>query len=116
MKNLQEVFANIKELQKEQKVIREAYRNVLANSASYQEITEELKTLKEKKKQLEQGFQDDMRADFNKLDDLKKDIESSQEMLSDLAFNNLVKGEKVEVIDEYENKYEPRFVVRFKKV
>jgi hypothetical protein len=116
MKNLQEVFVAIKELQKEQKVIRDAYRNVLANSSAYQELIDELKTLKEKKKQMEQGFQDDMRADFTKLDGIKQDIESNQEMLSDLAFNNLVKGEKVEVVDEYENKYEPRFVVRFKKI
>jgi len=116
MKNLQEVFVAIKELQKEQKVIKEAYRNVLSNSYPYQELIDELKVLKEKKKKMEQGFQDDMRADFTKLDSIKQDIESSQEILSDLAFNDLVKGEKVEVKDEYDNKYEPRFVVRFKKI
>lgn len=116
MKNLQEVFVSIKELQKEQKIIREAYRNVLSNSYPYQEIIDELKVLKEKKKQMEQGFQDEMRADFTKLDSIKQDIESSQEILSDLAFNNLVKGEKVEVVDEYDNKYEPRFLVKFKKI
>ncbi len=116
MKNLQEVFVAIKDLQKEQKVIREAYRNVLANSGPYQELVDELKVLREKKKQMEQGFQNDMRADFTKLDSLKQEVEANQEMLSDLAFNTLVKGGKVEVVDEYENKYEPRFVVKFKKI
>jgi hypothetical protein len=47
---------------------------------------------------------------------MKADAETDQEMLSDLALNTLVKGETVQVTDEFENKYEPVFVVKFRRV
>jgi hypothetical protein len=38
------------------------------------------------------------------------------ELLADLALNQLVSGETVEIVDENDQKYEPIFSVRFKKV
>jgi len=112
----QEIFNRIKEKQKEQKVLKEVYRNLQSNSRPYQDVVEELKALKEKKKQLEESFRSEMKAELTQLDGLKTDIASDREMLSDIALNHLVKGEKIDITDEYNNKYEPLFVVRFKKI
>jgi hypothetical protein len=54
MVNVQEIFSKIKEKQKEQKTIKQMYRDVLTNSQEYQNILEELDSLKIKKKKLEE--------------------------------------------------------------
>ena len=77
---------------------------------------EKLKKLKERKKQIEEIIKNEFSAEFNKLDALKLDIETDNQLLSDIAFNQLVKGQAVEVMDEGDNKYEPIFKVKFKKV
>ncbi len=101
---------------KKQKEIRTAYKEALANSADYGKIVEDIKTLREKKKQIEIDTRRDFSSEFNELETLKADAETDQEMLSDLALNTLVKGETVQVTDEYENKYEPVFGVKFRRV
>lgn len=112
----QEVFNRIKDKQREQKILRETYRNLQTNSTAYQEVIEELKILKDKKKKIEDGFKAEMKTELAQLDGLKSDIASDREMLSDIALTQLIKGEKVGVTDEYNNKYEPMFTVRFKKI
>ena len=115
MAQLQEIFDRIKEQKKEQRLLRESYKNTLANSASYQNTLEELDRLKEKKRNKEESVQAEMKSDFEKLDRLKLDIASDNEMMSDLAMNQLMSGKTVEITDEYGNRYEPRFSVKFKK-
>lgn len=60
MKDVQEIFDKIKEKQKEQKIIRQIYRNVLTNSREYQEILGELDELKTKKKRVEEALKIDL--------------------------------------------------------
>ncbi len=115
MSSLQEVFDRIQKTKKEQKEIKQAYRDALDNNAEFRRISEELKTLKLQKKQIETDAKREFSGEFTKLEDLKIDLDSDQEMLSDLALNQLVKGETVEITDEYEAKYEPVFSVKFKK-
>ncbi len=116
MPNLQEVFDRIKESKREQKIIKDAYRDSLENNGEYVEIVEKIRVLKERKRSLEDDAKADLGSSAAKLDQLKLDILMDNEVLSDLAFNSLVKGERVEVIDEYENKYEPFINVKFKKI
>lgn len=92
------------------------HRDALANSHSHQEVVEELNTLKEKKKKIEEAIKDDFRAEFDKLDTLKSDLENDKMLLADAAITQLMKGETVEIVDQYDNKYEPVFSVRFKKL
>ena len=116
MANLQEIYERIKQNKAEQKIIRDAYKSELANCAEYQEIKDALDELKEKKKQIENGFKQEMAKDFEKLESLKLDIETDNEMMSDLALNSMMKGETVAIEDEFGQKYEPVFRVRFQKV
>jgi len=115
MQNLQEVFTRIQQTRKKQKDIRSSYKEALMNSAEYQEILEKMKTMRERKKQIEGTIRGEFSSEFTKLDDMKVDLESDNVLMSDIAMSKLMKGETVEVEDEYQNKYEPIFLVKFKK-
>jgi len=116
MANLQEVFNRLEKAKKEQKDIKAMYRDALKNSSSYQETLEEIKSFKEKKKKIEDGIKDDFVKEFDKLEIIKNEIETDKMLLSDAALSQYLKGENVEIIDEYNNRYEPIFTVRFKKI
>lgn len=113
--NLQQSFDKLQKIKKEQKELRQAYRDSLLNNERYNKVLADIKVLREKKKEIEQGVRAEFSREMTKLDDLKIDWESENEVLSDIALNTLLKGEQVEVSDEYENKYEPIFSVKFKK-
>lgn len=115
MQQLQIIFTRIGETKKKMRDIRAAYKDALATSAEYKEVTDKIKTLREKKKQLEYAHKQSFASELAKLDDLKIDLASDMELLSDAAMTQLMKGETVEVEDEYGNKYDPAFKVNFKK-
>lgn len=116
MKNLQDIFNEIKSKQKQQKEISQIYRDALVCSEKYQEVKEKLNILKEKKKAIEQAIKDDFSSELTKLEDLKLDLKTDKEMLSDIALTNLMKGQTVQVTDSDNNEYEPTFSVNFKKI
>ncbi len=116
MKKLQEVFNRIQQSKKSQKDIRSQYKDALDNNQEYQIIKEKLERLKEEKKAIEMTIQSQMGNAWTALENLKEDIKSDQELLSDIAVTQLMEGESVEVTDENENEYEPQFSVRFKKI
>ena len=115
MSKIQEVFNRIQEAKQEQKKIRDMYKDALANSAEYQEVSEKLKEFKQKKKELEDKIKQDFHKEFEKLETLKADIENDQQVLSDLALSKVSQGEKIEVADQNNVQYEPVFSVKFKK-
>lgn len=115
MTNIQEIFTRINETKKKQKDIRSAYKEALDTSLEYKEINDKLKTFREKKKQIEGAIKQQFSSEITKLEDYAIDLASDHELLSDAALTKLMKGETVEVQDEYENKYEPLFSVKFKK-
>lgn len=115
MQNIQEVFIKIREMKKEQKELRDMYKDALAQADKYDEIVEEIQTLREKKKQIEARIQQQLGRAYEKMEDLKREMDQEKEMLNDIAISTLMKGDTVEVKDEFENAYEPSFSVKFKK-
>lgn len=115
MANVQEIFDRIKKAKQEQRTINEAYKDALNNSYKHQNILEECKTLKAQKKQIEEGVRKELSSEFAKIDKLKEEIEKDNQLLSDTALSELIKGKEVEIFDENENQYVPVFSVRFKK-
>lgn len=91
------------------------YKSALDNNLEYQRVLEDMKELKEKKKSLEESAQAELGRQFDRLEELKQNIKTSKEMLSDIAITTLMDGKKVEVKDQYNNLYEPRYNVTFKK-
>ncbi|KKQ13550.1 MAG: hypothetical protein US25_C0038G0003 [Candidatus Moranbacteria bacterium GW2011_GWE1_36_7] len=115
MQNIQEVFNHIREMKKEQKDLRDMYKDALVQADEYEEIVEEIKVLREKKQAIEARIQLQLGRAYEKLEDLKHDVETEKEMMNDIALSTLMKGETVVVKDEWDNEYEPAWKVAFKK-
>lgn len=115
MQNIQEVFNRIREIKKEQKDLRDMYKDALVQADDYEEIVEEIKTLREKKQAIEARIQLQLGRAYEKLEDLKLEVETEKEMMNDIALSTLMKGETVVVKDEFDNDYEPNWKVAFKK-
>ena len=115
MVNPQEIFNRIQKTKKEQKEIKSMFKDALDNSKSYQEAVEDLRNARDKKKKIEDEIKMDFSSELDKLDTIKVDLENDNMLLSDATLVKLTKGEPIEIIDEYEQKYEPVFSVKFKK-
>lgn len=115
MKSLDEVFAKIQQVKHDQRELRKAYKEALERTPNYKSSVEDLTALREKKKKIEAQVREEFSKEFDKLESLKLDLEEHNMMLTDIALSKLMKGEHVEVKDEYNSVYEPMFVVRFKK-
>lgn len=116
MKSLQSIFDETQQIKKQQKELNKIYRESLNSSFRYQEILEKLDKLKTEKKQIEENAKNDMGSDYTKLERLKEEVKDNRTMMADVAINHLMKGQVIEISDEYNNQYEPRFSVTFKKI
>lgn len=114
MQDLQEIYNRMQQKKQEQREITSVYRDVLAGRGDYQEITKQIKELREKKKHIELQVMAESK-DFKRIDILKASIEGDAGMLADAALAKLLKGEHPKVTDQRNNTYEPRFSVKFKK-
>lgn len=115
MQNIQEVFNHIREMKKEQKDLRDMYKDALVQADEYEEIVEQIKVLREKKKEIETRIQGQLGRAYEKFEDLKREVDMQKEMMNDIALSTLMKGETVVVKDEFDNDYEPNWKVAFKK-
>lgn len=114
-KSAQEIFIQIQELKKQQKDIRKMITDARTGSPQFQEVKAELDALRQKKKTIDVGIMREFERELTKLDDLKIDIESEQEELSDMALTQIMKGEIVKVHDAYNNSYDVVVKLNFKK-
>ena len=115
MENLQDVFNRIQEQTKEQRIMKEAYRETLESNTEYQELLEKLQGLKDRKKQIESMVSEQLADQTEKIERIKKNISSDRQILADIALSTYIKGEQVEVIGPKNEAYEPQFSVRFRK-
>ncbi len=115
MQDIQEVFNRLRDNKRKQKELKEIYKDALKNSLEYQNTLTSLKALREKKKQIEGAIQSGMASEFAELDRLAADAAADILLLSDAALTKMMKGERVEVQDEFNNVYDPVFTVKFKK-
>ena len=115
MQNLQEIFNRVQKKKKEIKEIKAMYKDGLKAEAKYKDIVEEIKVLKDKKKQIETNVQVDMGEAYDKMETMQSDVNADLQMLSDIAMTTLMDGKTGEVVDEYNNRYEPEFKVNLRK-
>lgn len=114
MNQLEEVYKSLEANKKKRREIAKMYKDELVNNQRHQEISEQLKELREEKKSIENQIKSGTK-DFQELDDLRLEIQSETELLSDLALNMYMKNQTVEITDEHDNKWLPVFKVTFKK-
>lgn len=115
MVQLQLIFDELSKMKKEQKIIKTLFKDALKNSLDYQDTLTKLTALREKKKKIEAGIQDQYRSELEKIDQLDMDIRAQEELFSDAAITMMMKGETIVVEDEYKQEYEPRFKVKLAK-
>ena len=116
MQDIQKVFERLQTQKKKLKDLKKAYKDALSTSQEYVEIIDEMKTMRERKKVIENVTKEQFSGEFVQMDDLKNDIDSEQELLSDIAMTTVMKGESVQITDENDQEYEPIFKVSFKKI
>jgi len=116
MKSLQSVFDDLQESQKELKELNASYRDALLNSTTHEELKDEIKDLRVKKQALEYTIQAEMGSDYDRIEDLKLHIRELKDMMSDIAINQYAKGELEAIQDKYDNEYEPKISISFKKI
>jgi len=116
MPSLQEIFNNLQAKKQRQSEVKKVIKESLENYQEYKELLEEIKKLKTKKKQIETTMQADFSHEVDQLKAFKTDIASDNVILSDLALNNLIKGESIKITTEDNIEFEPVITVRFKKI
>jgi len=115
MKNLQEVFDQIQEFKATRKEIGREYRDALLQAEGYEDLKEEIKKLRDKKKIMETEVQSQMGSRFETYEKAKLEIENLEQTLTDVALTNLMKGENINLRDKNDVKYEPTYKITFKK-
>jgi len=114
--SLPDVFKRVQDYKKEQRDLKAMYRDALATNAEYQSIKDELEALRLRKKKIEAGIQMSFKEEFDKLEGLKLNIAGDNQLMSDLALNQIMAGETIRLVDENKVEYDPVFTVRFKKI
>lgn len=112
---LQELHNDLRAKKDERKKLKQAIKDELKHHSRYAEVVDEMGTLREEKKSIENQVRESVPQDAARLDDLDAEIKADEELMSDLAMNLILKNESVELRDEYENKYHPLMKVIFKK-
>lgn len=116
MQDLKSVYERIREKKRDRREIMKAFKDELGNNPRHQQVSEQLKILKEEKKSIENQTWPAASADAQKLELLDLDIKADKELLADVATTMLANGEKVEIVDERSGeRLAPQFSVDFKK-
>ena len=115
MSRLQETYNDLLDVKMERRDLSKTIKDELSHNAEYNKITEEMKILREKKKSIENEVKSHALKDAQRLDDLKLEIMSLQELLSDLSLNMYLAKEQVEVVDKADQRWVPSFSVKFRK-
>lgn len=115
MTSIQDTFVQIQDAKKRQRDIRKMINDALKQSPNYADIGDEISTLKEKKKAIEDKVKEEFFKELDMLDEIKQKMKEASEHLADLVMTDIMKGEIVKVHDAYNNLYDPIVKVTFKK-
>ncbi len=116
MQDIQAIFHRIEENKAKMKDLKNVLKDALSNNQSYVEASDVAKNATEKKKSIKKEIESGISDVMMKLQDLKIDMDSDLELLSDAAMTMITQGQSVSLSDKYENEYEPVFKVNFKKI
>ncbi len=116
MRDLQEIFNRIQESKKEKNSIQTMFKDTLANLMEYKEVNDQINALKTRKRQIQTTIEQQFANEMQRLDALKANMKGDSQMLSDIALTNFMKGETVQLVDEQNRPYEPKFNIVFKKI
>lgn len=114
MQNAQEVYTRILKTKKSIKEIKSELTGYYKENEEYKQLEEKMKTLRANKKQITTSINHDYPDLTTKLDDLKIDLASDKELLADIIMTKVMKGEDVQLENEYQQQMLPIFSVTLK--
>lgn len=112
----QQLYDEIQVRKHERKVIKASLKDAYDNDPKWIKLKETLDEIKAKKRAYDIDMRSAYGKDYDEVDRLGQEIKADEELLSDIAFQELMKNEKVEIKDEKGNNYEPVIKVVFKKM
>jgi len=112
----QQLYNEIQAKKATRKTIKDSLKDHYDHDPSYQKIKEEMQTIKDRKHAYDLNVREAYAKDYDELGRLNEEIRADEELLSDIAFQALLKNEKVEIKDEWGKDYLPVIKVVFKKV
>lgn len=112
---INEMHKEIQVALKRRKDLAQIIKDAFLERKEYQSLTDELNKLRARKKEIETSLRQEYSSEFNDLDTIKLDIKDMKIVLSDLMWNELLKNNTIEVVDEYENHYVPQVMVTLRK-
>jgi predicted nucleic acid-binding Zn-ribbon protein len=101
--------------QKNKKEIMAVLKDAFSTRKEYSDLVDQMSQLRARKKEIENIVRAEYSHEYNEMEDIREDIKDSKMVLSDLIWNELIKNNSVEVIDEANNHYVPNIVATLKK-
>jgi hypothetical protein len=115
MQSLTEIHKTLEAKRRELRELNRMFRDELKHNSEYQEVVDQILTLRDKKKSIETAVRASSQAALANLDLLKLDVKSYSETLSDVALNRYAAHENIEIVDEENVRWLPTFTVKFRK-
>lgn len=115
MQDLKSVYDVLQMKKRERRELVKMFQDELKHNGEYQELSKQLKVLREKKKSFETQAKANALTDARQLDSLAEEIKGSTELLTDVVVAKFFARETVELTDEENNRLVPMFSVRFRK-
>ena len=109
------MYQEIKDAQQKKKELSAVIKEAYEKNKEYSDISEEMSKFRARKKEIEIAIRHEYASEFNDLDDLRTDIKDTKQVMSDIMWNELMKNNKVEIVDDKENRYVPSVLVTLKK-
>lgn len=113
MQDAQTIYDRIQDTKKKIKKKKKELKEIYLKDPEYARVVEQLRPILEKRKQEKVRIDE---ANFElvmKIKDLQIDLDSDRELLNDIVLSKVMKGEKVEIIDEYKQPQLPIFTIKF---
>lgn len=114
MQNPQQIFNQIIETKRKIKQIKSDLKGQYEEISRYKELQEDIKKLRAERKQVTLAVDEANPKLIIELEDLKIDLASDKTMLNDIVVSTVMRGETVELKNQYEQPVLPMFEVLFK--
>ena len=85
---IKSLYQEIKENEKKKKAINAVVKEAFEKTKEYQDLMEEMKTLRARKKEVEIAIRSEYTTEFNELDDLKIDIKDTRHSVPGILPDN----------------------------
>ncbi len=116
MQNIQEIYNRLEEHKGKAKKIKLMLKEAYDQDEGYCAANEAVKKANIKRKEIKTKINELFPKEVQELEDLNIDIASDKELLNDMILTAVMRGDKVEVTDKFEQQCFPIFQVKFSKV